>query len=58
MMIDVPHARPPSLKEQHARKCFLLGITDRERIAALWKWELARRAKDDPNGRRARRANR
>lgn len=37
-----PPARPPSLKQMHARRCFLLGITSPEKVAKLWTEESAR----------------
>jgi hypothetical protein len=37
-----PAAAVPSLKEQHARKCFLLGITEEWKVDRLWEEYKAR----------------
>ena len=42
MKITPPAAHNPSAKEFHARRCFLLGITDPEKVARLWEEERAK----------------
>jgi hypothetical protein len=37
-----PTAAVPSLREQHARKCFLLGITEGWKVDRLWVEHVAR----------------
>lgn len=54
MEVKPPPTRWPSLKELHARKCFLLGITDPDKVARLWRGEQARRKPAAPSGRRRR----
>lgn len=35
--------RAPTLKELHARRCVMLGITEEWRVEKLWAEEVARR---------------
>lgn len=43
MKIPAPVApKSMSIKDVHARKCFLLGITSSEKVAQLWTQEKAR----------------
>ena len=43
MEIDVPNpVRNPTAKEFHARRCYLLGITDVNRVEQLWTIERER----------------
>jgi len=47
-----PPASPtPSYGQLFARKCFLLGITDPDVVAQLWRAELARLEKLNPKRR-------
>jgi hypothetical protein len=36
MKITLPQARNPTAKEFHARRCFMLGITEPDKVARLW----------------------
>lgn len=46
-----PSSPAPSLGELFVRKCFLLGITDPDTVARLWKAERARLEKLNPKRR-------
>lgn len=58
MKITTPPARATTAKDLHARKCFLLGITEPAKVERLWKAEEKRRAElrraEGPRGRRRR----
>jgi hypothetical protein len=43
MRIAQPPAAFPNLKQLHARKCFLLGVTEPWKVEALWREEVERR---------------
>jgi hypothetical protein len=54
MKIAPPPARQPSLKELHARKCFLLGITSPGKVERLWREEVERRKAAEGKGKKKR----
>lgn len=41
-IVPPPPGRTPTLKELHARKMFLLGITEPSKVAKLWEQERAK----------------
>ena len=42
MEIKPPPVEAPTAREFHARRCFLVGITDPAKVAKLWAEERAR----------------
>jgi hypothetical protein len=56
MVVRAPPPSPPTLRQLHKRKCFLLGITDPAKEERLWQAEVARRKCAEERDRRERQA--